>query len=285
MQHKLTRLSAGSGRDRTHPATRYERHTGSAIPALEPGPGEYAFVEGFSLEKMKLSGAEACLLVLMSDMAASLGNHFGESFSTLKKRLLTVPEDNPFFIKMAHSGTYKDSPLAHTLEECIRARQWVNVCYQGGKKACYPVRPLKIMWMDGFWYLLALAEDDKLLKFRLEKTTSAKEIGNFFKYNKNIDKILKESTNVWFEKERPLSVLLEVSVKCAQYFKDKIYFPLQKVEKEFKDGRIVLSCQAACEEEILPSILHWLPNIKVVSPASLHKRVKEVLNNYLRNVK
>lgn len=171
------------------------------------------------------------------------------------------------------------------MEECIRARQWVNVCYQGGKKACYPVRPLKIMWMDGFWYLLALAEDDKLLKFRLEKTTSAKEIGNFFKYNKNIDKILKESTNVWFEKERPLSVLLEVSVKCAQYFKDKIYFPLQKVEKEFKDGRIVLSCQAACEEEILPSILHWLPNIKVVSPASLHKRVKEVLNNYLRNVK
>ena len=68
------------------------------FPLWNPAPGEYAFVEGFSLEKMKLSGAEACLLVLMSDMAASLGSHFGESFSALKKRLLTVPEDNPFFI-------------------------------------------------------------------------------------------------------------------------------------------------------------------------------------------
>lgn len=255
------------------------------FPLWNPAPGEYAFVEGFSLEKMKLSGAEACLLVLMSDMAASLGSHFGESFSALKKRLLTVPEDNPFFIKMVHSGTYKDSPLAHTLEECIRARQWVNVCYQGGKKACYPVRPLKIMWMEGFWYLLALTDDDKLLKFRLEKITSAAALNKYFKYNKNVDKILRESTNIWFEKERPLSVLLEVSAKCAQYFKDKIYFPLQKVEKEFKDGRIVLSCQAACEEEILPTILHWLPHITVESPASLQNRVKEVLQTYLEGIK
>ena len=112
-----------------------------------------------------------------------------------------------------------------------------------------------------------------------------KEMGKFFKYNKNIDKILKESTNVWFEKERPLEVTLEVSAECAHFFKNKKYFPFQKVEKELKDGRIVLSCRAAKEEEILPTILHWLPHIKVVSPTSLHKRVKEVLNDYLRSVK
>ena len=68
-------------------------------------------------------------------------------------------------------------------------------------------------------------------------------------------------------------------------FKNKKYFPLQKMEKELKDGRIVLSCKAAKEEEILPTILHWLPHIKVVSPASLHKHVKEVLTDYLRSVK
>ena len=255
------------------------------FPLWNPDPGVYAFIEGFSLERMKLSSAEASILVLMSDMASSLGGNFGHSFAMLKNRLLAAPQDNPFFIKMNSGEMYKDTPITRTLEECVRGREWVTVCYKGGKMACYPVRPLKLMWVDGFWYLLAFTDDDKLLKFRLEKITSAKALNKPFKYNKNIDKILRESTNIWFEKDRPLEVTLEVSAECAKYFMRKTYFPLQKVEKELKDGRIALSCKAAKEEEILPTILHWLPHIKVVAPESLHKRVKDVLNNYLRSVK
>lgn len=255
------------------------------FPLWNPDPGVYAFTEGFSLERMKLSSAEASILVLMSDMASSLGGNFGHSFTMLKTRLLAAPQDNPFFIKMNSGEMYKDTPITRTLEECVRGREWVTICYKGGKMADYLMRPLKLMWVEGFWYLLALTTDDKLLKFRLEKITSAKATNKPFKYDKNIDKILRESTNVWFEKERPLEVKLEVSAECAKYFKRKTYFPLQKVEKELKDGRIVLSCKAAKEEEILPTILHWLPHIKVVAPTSLHNRVKDVLNDYLRSVK
>lgn len=255
------------------------------FPLWNPDPGVYAFIEGFSLERMKLSSAEASILVLMSDMASSLGGNFGHSFAMLKNRLLATPQDNPFFIKMNSGEMYKDTPITRTLEECVRGREYVNICYKGGSMACYPVRPLKLMWVEGFWYLLALTNDDKLLKFRLEKITSAKALNKPFKYNKNIDKILRESTNIWFEKERPLEVTLEVSAECAKYFKRKTYFPLQKVEKEHKDGRIVISCKAAKEEEILPTILHWLPHIKVLTPTSLHNRVKDVLNDYLRSAK
>ncbi len=255
------------------------------FPLWNPDPGVYAFEEGFSLERMKLSSAEASILVLMSDMASSLGGNFGHSFAMLKNRLLAAPQDNPFFIKMNSGEMYKDTPITRTLEECVREREWVTICYKGGKMADYLMRPLKLMWVEGFWYLLALTTDDKLLKFRLEKITSAKATNKPFKYDKNIDKILRESTNVWFEKERPLSVQLEVSAECAHFFKQKNYFPLQKLEKELKDGRIILSCKAAKEEEILPTILHWLPHIKVISPTSMHKRVKDVLNDYLRSVK
>lgn len=255
------------------------------VPLWNPDPGVYAFEEGFSLERMKLSSAEASILVLMSDMASSLGGNFGHSFTMLKNRLLATPQDNPFFIKMNSGEMYKDTPITRTLEECVRGREYVNICYKGGSLTCYPVRPLKLMWVDGFWYLLALTNDDKLLKFRLEKITSAKALNKPFKYNKNIDKILRESTNIWFEKDRPLEVTLEVSAECAKYFKRKTYFPLQKLEKEHKNGRIVISCKAAKEEEILPTILHWLPHIKVITPTSLHNRVKDVLNDYLRSAK
>ena len=256
----------------------------AGFPLCNPAPGVYAFMEGFSLERMKLSGAEASILVVMSDLASSLGGNFGHSFTMLKNRLL-APQDNPFFIKMNSGEMYKDTPITHTLEVCIRERECVQICYKGGKMACYPVRPLKLMWVEGFWYLLALTDDEKLLKFRLEKISSAEALHKPFKYNKNIEKILRESTNIWFEQDRPLTVQLEVSAECAKYFKNKIYFPLQKIEKELKDGRIVLSCKAAKEEEILPTILHWLPHIKVISPAELHARVKEILNDYLRSVK
>ena len=255
------------------------------FPLWNPDPGVYAFTEGFSLERMKLSSAEASILVLMSDMASSLGGNFGHSFTMLKNRLLAAPQDNPFFIKMNSGEMYKDTPITRTLEECVRGREWVTICYKGGKMADYLMRPLKLMWVEGFWYLLALTTDDKILKFRLEKITSAKATNKPFKYDKNIDKILRESTNIWFEKDRPLEVTLEVSAECAKYFKRKTYFPLQKVEKELKDGRIVLSCKAAKEEEILPTILHWLPHIKVLTPTSLHNRVKNVLNDYLRSAK
>ena len=255
------------------------------FPLWNPKPGSYAFVEGFSLERMKLSSAEASILVLMSDIAASLGESFSHSFETLKSRLLTARQDNPFFIKMNGGEMYTDTPATRTLEECIRARRRATVCYKGGKMASYSVRPLKLIWMEGFWYLLALTDEDKLLKFRLEKITSVQAQNKPFKYNKNIEKILSESTNIWFEKERPLVAILEVSAVCANYFKRKQYFPLQKLEKQLKDGRIVLSCQAAKEKEILPTILHWLPHIKVLAPASLHKCVKDILNDYLRSVK
>ena len=254
------------------------------FPLWNPEPGVWAFLEGVSLAKMKLSGAEASVLVLMSDVAANLGGEFNRSFNTFKTRILSL-DNNPFFIKLANGESYKTTPLTQTLEKCIRARKWVNLCYKGGKKACYALRPLKLMWMDGFWYLLALTDDDKLLKFRLEKITSANMLAKSFKHNRNLEKILRESTNIWFDTNRPLGVTLEISAECAEYFKRKIYFPLQKVEKEFKDGRVILSCQAAKEEEILPTILHWLPHIKVVSPSDLRARVNKILTDYLRSVK
>lgn len=254
------------------------------FPLWNPTPGTYAFMDGFSLEKMQISGAEASILVLMSDLASSLGGNFSKSFNLLKNRILSL-NNNPFFIKMNGGEVYKDTPITRTLEKCIQMRQWVNVCYKGGKLACYSMRPLKIMWMDGFWYLLAMTNDDKLLKFRLEKISSAESLDKPFKYNKNIEKILHESINIWFEQDRPLAITLEISAECAKYFQNKIYFPLQKVEKQLKDGRIILSCKAAKEEEILPTILHWLPHIKVISPHELHTRIKTILKDYLRNAK
>ncbi len=254
------------------------------FPLYCPEPGSYAFMEGFSLEKIKLSHREACMLVVMSEIAHSLGNHFGGSFDLLKKRLLGEAEENPFYVKFTGGEEYPDTPITREISACILAREKMVVCYDGGRRACYPVRPLKLIWVDGFWYLLSLTDYNKLLKFRLEKITSAKGKGTFFKYDENIEKILRQSINIWFEQERNLEVELEISAKVAKYFKARSYFPLQKIKEELPDGRLILACRASSIEEIIHTIFHWLPEIKVISPKELASEVKQQIKTYLKEI-
>ncbi len=254
------------------------------FPLYCPVPGQYAFMEGFSLEKMKLSGKEASLLVLMHEVAASLGGPFSSSYNLLKKRLLGQEEESPFFVKFAGGEAFPDTPVIQEITQCIRAKEKVNVCYKGGRRTCYPVRPLKLLWVEGFWYLLALTDDDKLLKFRLEKITSAAPLGKFFRHTADINKIIRQGTNIWFDKERPLNVKLEISPQVVKYFKIRDYFPLQKIEKQLPGGGLLLSCQAVNTQEIIHTILHWLPEIKVKSPTWLAEEVKKTLQQYLKGI-
>lgn len=254
------------------------------FPLYCPHAGEYAFMEGFSLEKAHLSEQEASMLVFMSEMAKSLGQPFGNSFDLLKKRLLGTQNDSPFFIKLSSGEEFPDTAITKELAECIRAREKVTVCYEGGKRACYPVRPLKLLWVDGFWYLLALTDDDKLLKFRLEKITSATALGKFFKYNAGIEKIIREGTNIWFDKKREMEIELEISAQAAKYFKVKNYFPMQKVKQELPDGRLIITCRATGEDEIKHTIFHWIPEIKVLAPQELAQKVKTQLKKYMEEV-
>ncbi len=254
------------------------------FPLYCPQPGEYAFIEGFSLEKMKLSDKEASLLIIMHEMAASLGEHFNTSYNLLKQRLLGTTQESPFFVKFAGGETFPDTPVIREIARCIRSKEKIKICYKGGRRTYYQLRPLKLLWVEGFWYLLALTDTDKLLKFRLEKITEATALDKFFQYNADIEQIIRQGTNIWFEKERPLYVKMTVSPQAAKYFEKRNYFPLQKVEKKLPGGGLLISCQAVTVQEIIPMILHWLPEIKVKEPQALAQQIKGILQSYLREI-
>ena len=253
------------------------------FPLYCPNPGEYAFIEGFSLEKMKIYDKEASLLILMHEVASSLGANFNDSYALLKKRLLAEPKESPFFIKFATGETFPEGPVATTLSQCIQNKEEISICYTGGKRAEYPVRPLKLVWIEGFWYLLALTNTDKLLKFRLNKISTAKPLGKFFSHSPDIENLIRQGTNIWFDTHRPLKVLLEVSHQVAKYFQVRDYFPLQKIEKTLPDGGLIISCQAVNAQEITPTILHWIPEVKVQEPLHLAQDIQKCLKEYLKN--
>lgn len=253
------------------------------FPIYDPKPGLYTFSEGYSLEKMNLSPEEASMLGVMSDVAASLGKHYARTFLSLKQRF-TGHKRSPFFIKIEQSAAPLSSDIVIQLEAAISESRSINI-YYNGKKPCYcnSIKPLKICWMDGFWYLIALTEPANThFKFRLDKIARVIPLQAKFSYSGDIESLLIESKNIWFGADRNIEIKLLVSGDAAEYFRKHDYFPDQKIEKEHKDGSVTVSCRAANFMEVLPQIKRWIPLVKVSKPADLAGLLKAELKRYLQ---
>ena len=261
---------------------------GFAISPLSRGI--YSFVDGFSLKKMKITCEEFAMLAVFSDIANALGDKFSKTYSSLKNKVLehNKVQESPFFIKMLKGREYKDTEITRNLETAIECSYKIKVEYKTAKQEeninNVPIKPLKLLWFDGFWYLLALGHKNRLLKLRLEKITSCKVMEQTFTKPKNLQNILNESVNIWFETKRDKKAILTVDKKVAKYFKEKNYFPKQKIVKEYKTGDILLECYFAKEEEILHTILQWIPYIVVKEPNSLIDTIKLKISNYQKQI-
>lgn len=251
------------------------------FPLWNPQKGAYAFVEGFSLQKMLLSDTEAGLLVLLNSFVDSLKNKkIDKSFDMFKKRILSEHADSPFFIKFQSGLKYEINEKTKTIEKAIKEQEYITIESLYNKKL-QNLKPIKIAYFEGFWYLICLlGHKNKVLKYNINNIKTITATNKYFEITSDINKILKESTNIYFEMERKIKVTLSVAQKAAKYFKVKEYFPLQKITKENKDGSLILECKIAKEEEILPTIFHWLPHIKVVEPKWLDDIIREILKQY-----
>jgi predicted DNA-binding transcriptional regulator YafY len=90
--------------------------------------------------------------------------------------------------------------------------------------------------------------------------------------------------NIWFGNKRGERVLIEIEAPVAQYFTDRVYFPLQKTVKNNKNGSIVIETFPAHPDEIIHTIMHWIPYLKVVEPATFKEKVRISVKGYLNSL-
>ncbi len=257
----------------------------AGFPIANPSKGEYSFVEGYSLQKLQLSAKEAAMLALLSSIAGTLGGSFEETYISLRNRILENDKQNPFYIKLPKGQAFLDDTHSKLIEKAIKKQEKLTIEYDKSKLSGKDISPLKIAWFDGFWYLLALGKDDVILKLRLDKIKKLTPTGVFFKRPQKIEKILEESVSVWFESKRDKRVELAVSAEAASYFEKKEYFPKQKVVKKLAKDGIILECFTGKYEEILPTVLAWIPHITVQEPTELKELLAEKIAVYKNKIK
>jgi len=252
-----------------------------------PAKGVHSFVDGFTLKKASLTSEEASLLSFLYEIAKSLGTGFEKSCGNIIKKVIQKEYESPYYAKLPQGpGLKMENPFIKTLEDAICDQEKIQLTYEAaeGKKE-YKLGPLKIIYYEGFWYLLAQADGKKgIQKFRLEKIRDAEMLGESFSPSGNLQSMLDESVNVWFSGKRDKKVLLKVDKEIASYFEQKTYFPMQKIKKRFKDGSLLIETMIGQDNEVIFTVKHWMPHIMILEPEELNGKIKKLIEEYKKKI-
>lgn len=256
----------------------------AGFPLCEMASGRYSFADGFSLGKMPLSARDKALLSLTGQLAQSLGPNWQASFKRLTNRIVRPALQDVYFLKMPRMWHSVSSAVVEKLEQAVLKHRYIDVYYASQTKRAWSceLRPLKIAFFDGFWYLIALNNWNVFMKFSLGRIEKINTRSDTFS-PVNIDDKLAASPNIWFDAEQNIEIKLKVAKPVAGYFKEVEFFPYQKIEKENKDGSLLISCRTANFMQVLPQIQRWLPHIRVVAPDGLANLLADQLSAYLKS--
>ncbi len=257
----------------------------AGFPLRQIAPGRYALLEGFSLNKLPLSARDEALLKLIGQLADTLGPQWADSYQRLLKRSARPQGKEIYFVKMPRMWHTLDQKILTQLEQAILKNTLINLHYQTPARRvwCNCLRPLKIALFDGFWYLICLNNKNSYMKFSVGKILAVCPQKETFSAV-DIDSVLQQTPNIWFDVKGAIQITCRIDASVARYFKEVEFFPHQKIEKEEKNGDLILSCRTDHAMQVLPQIKHWLPHIRILAPAELNRSLRQELLDYAQSL-
>ena len=196
---------------------------------------------------------------------------------------ITQQLEHPIFTNI--NGEYLEEAnisLFEQIENAIKQKVEIRFDYE---KYNFHVKPLKLAFFDGFWYLLALhiGEKEVFKKYHLKSIKNIQQLKNSFEIPAIVEERLKSANSVWFNLDEQFVVRLFVDKSIRKYFERK---PLrgQIITGEDRDGSIEIEIKISHEMEIMPLIFWYIPFIKVLEPQSLANEIKNRVQKYLEEI-
>jgi len=167
------------------------------------------------------------------------------------------------------------------LEEAISKSQHIDFDYSksGSTKHYLTANPYKMINNKGIWYLVAL-DDGKLKTFSFSKISNVHIKQTSFELDDELLKLISDDDSIWFSKNK-IEVVLKISNEVADYFHRRTLISNQVIEKELKDGSLILSTKISHSNQLLPIIRYWLPHIRIISPEKMQNELEQELKKYL----
>jgi predicted DNA-binding transcriptional regulator YafY len=253
------------------------------IKLLSTRRGCYTFInsekiDNFLLKKSDLKDFENLAHIL------AVTNPKMFKFLKIDERIIKKFNDDLILVKEPPIEEIKYIDL-DTLKKAIKRKDYIDIKYKADKEIMLKdVKPLKIVFAEGNWYLATLTNDKEVnngFKFlRLNWIKEVKRKNKEFKVPKEAKEFLKNFQTLFSKyKEKPFQVVVEVDEEVARYFKVKKFLPSQQILED--NGNLRISYVINNDEEILILAKRWLPHMKIISPSYLQEKLKSLIKEFL----
>lgn len=262
--------------------------TGFHLDAVQKGV--YAFAPGVSLNSFNLSGEQLSVLVLMREMAGSLGGAIKDAFDNVFARATaSTSADSPFYavgpraLNPLTRKFYEDIVFAIEHSKKIKA-SYASVSGVKDRVLC----PVKILASEHFFYMMASVDGGKegqFPKFRVDRIKKLEILPDEFTPPppELVKKIIGPATTIWGVNEgKKIRVSLKAEGAAADFLQSKEILPLQKASKPAADGSITVKAVIHHPMEVVPLVLHWMPEITIIEPAELREEAAGRIKAYLK---
>lgn len=244
---------------------------------------QLVFTKGFSLNRINLSLEEVTTLTLSLNIIKDAGSDFSQSTKQLFKKLLYKDFSIPYYIKPYEFESINlHSKILNDLENAITSQNEIKINLN---ETTIYLHPVKVINIDGIWYLLAKNKDtDKIHNYLISKLKSIEVLSSKFILDDYLSQLPNKVLSPFFDDEDYFDVVVEVDKSIAHYFKLKKQLSSQKIIKEKDDGNLVVSFKVTHEEDIDNIIKSWIPHIKIISPKYFNDKIKQELINYIQTI-
>ena len=236
------------------------------------GGGEYRLIS--SRAQNNIHDALHNPLAKLLDADAVFPDRDGDFWSNLERRV-TEQHISVQFNSPEHSVRNDLRKYFNLLEKAIQKNSVCHILYKSKTRV---IHPYKLVNQKNIWYLQA-TEDDKLKSFSLSKIHWLDIRKEHFSVEAPTLLLIDEHRDPWVSEET-FEVRVRINHNIASYFSRRNLLPQQELLCE-EDHGITLLCKATHQNQIIPLILFWLPNIEILEPEWLKTTVINMLHNYI----
>lgn len=175
------------------------------------------------------------------------------------------------------------------IAEAFELSRYVKIIYKSPSKAeSYEVEviPIGVVYFDGYLYFVAKKDTDKHPRtFRFDRIVSLKVMDkNIILSKDEINEILESCRySIWsVRSEKPfINVELEAYEWASDFFENFEVLAEQKVFYLKNKNGLKVYGKVSNYNEIIPYILRFIPNVKVLKPKKLLQDIKDSVRRYL----
>ena len=202
------------------------------------------------------------------------------------REIITKCKNTPF----EDTASIEEKEIFKTLKRAVKNREYVKITFKGKEEPQDNLKCLKLIFMEGNWYLAYVDVEDNLKFGRIsfmDKVEYASKAESF--QPSTVTKqmhFLKNIQNAMTLYGKPTKTArLKARGMAAKYFYEgmKPFLSSQKFEKILDDGSVIFTLEYTQAIEIMPFIQSWLPNIIILEPQELKEQYMKRLNFTINN--